>query len=169
MRNLIRWLIRRIIDLIADVSVIDYENLPQEGGFVIATNHLGFMDVPFSFYALQRWDTSVMVAEKWGKIRLFSWIGKHFNFIFIDRFHPDIKAMRKVITLMEEGKILIIAPEGTRSRVGSLIEGKPGVSYLATKLNRPIIPAGITGTDDKIVLENLKRFRRSHFIVTAGR
>jgi 1-acyl-sn-glycerol-3-phosphate acyltransferase len=168
MRNFIRWLVCRIFDLIADVEVIDYENVPKEGGFVVAANHLGFLDVPFAFYALERWDMSVMVGEKWAKVGFFRWIGKHFNFIFIDRFNPDIKAIRKAIALMEEGKSLIIAPEGTRSRVGSLIEGKPGVSYFATKLNRPIIPAGITGTEDKVVLENLRKFRRSHFTVTAG-
>ncbi len=168
MRNLVRWLVCRIFDLIADVEVIDYENIPKDS-CVIAANHIGFLDVPFSFYALNRWDTSVMVGEKWGEVGLFRWVGKLFNFVFIDRFHPDIKAMRKAIALMEEGKSLIIAPEGTRSRVGSLIEGKPGVSYLATKLNRPIIPAGITGTEDKVVLDNLKHFRRSHFTVTAGK
>lgn len=168
MRNLIRWLIRRLFDLIARVDVHGYEYLPQGGSFVIATNHLGIVDVPLAFYALDRWDMFVMVGEKWEKVGLFRWVGKHFNFIFIDRFHPDIKAMRKVISLMEENKILVIAPEGTRSRVGSLIEAKPGVSYLATKLNRPIVPVGIIGTEDKIVFGNLKKLRRSHFTITAG-
>ncbi len=168
MRNLIRWLVRQIFNLIAHVEVRGYEYLPSQGGFVIATNHLGFIDVPFSFVALDRWDTFVLVGEKWGQVGLYRWIGKYFNFVFIDRFHPDIKAMRKVISLMEEDNILIIAPEGTRSRVGSLIEAKPGVSYLAAKLNRPIVPAAITGTADKVLLDNLKHFRRSHFTVTAG-
>ncbi len=169
MRNFIRWLVRRIFDAIADVEVLGLENLPKEGGFVIAANHLGIIDVPFAFYALDRWNMFVMVGEKWKKVALFRWVGKYFNFVFIDRFNPDIKAMRQVIALMEEGQSLIIAPEGTRSRTGSLIEGKLGVSYLATKLKQPIVPAGITGTEDKVILDNLKHFRRSHFLVTAGK
>jgi 1-acyl-sn-glycerol-3-phosphate acyltransferase len=76
--------------------------------------------------------------------------------------------MRKLIRLMEDGNLLAISPEGTRSRVGSLIEAKPGVTYLATKLNRPIVPVGITGTEDKVILGNLKRLRRSHITITAG-
>jgi len=168
MRNLVRWLIRFIFNLIARVEVTGYENLPQEGSFVITTNHLGILDVPIAFYALDRWDMFVMVGEKWEKVNLFRWIGKYFNFIFIDRFNPDIKTLRKVISLMEENNILVIAPEGTRSRTGSLIEAKPGASYLATKLNRPIVPVGITGTEDKTVIDNLKKLRRSHFTVTAG-
>ena len=47
-------------------------------------------------------------------------------------------------------------------------EGKPGVSYLAAKLNCPIVPVGLAGTEDKIIIDNLKHFRKSHIIVTAG-
>jgi 1-acyl-sn-glycerol-3-phosphate acyltransferase len=168
MRNFIRWLIRLIFNLIARVEVRGYENLPEEGSFVIATNHLGIVDVPIAFYALDRWDMFVMIGEKWEKVNLFRWVGKYFNFVFIDRFNPDIKTLRKVISLMEENNILVIAPEGTRSRTGSLIEAKPGASYLATKLNRPIVPVGITGTEDQALLVNLKKLHRSHIIVTAG-
>jgi len=168
MKYIIRWLIRRIFNLIARVDVNGYENLPKDSSFVIATNHLGFVDVPIAFYAINRWDMFVLIAEKWGKIGLVRWVGKYFNFIFIDRFNPDIKALRKVISLMEENNILVIAPEGTRSRTGALIEAKPGVSYLATKLNRPIVPVAITGTEDKNVFGNLKRLRRSHITLTAG-
>jgi 1-acyl-sn-glycerol-3-phosphate acyltransferase len=168
MKYIIRGLIRLIFNLIARVEVRGYENLPKDTSFVIATNHLGFVDVPIAFYALDRWDMFVMIAEKWGEVRLFRWIGKYFNFIFIDRFNPDIKALRKVITLMEKNNILVIAPEGTRSRTGALIEAKPGVSYLATKLNRPIVPVAITGTEDKNLLGNLKRLRRGHITLTAG-
>ena len=168
MRNVIRWLLRRAIDLIARVEVRGYENLPKSGAFVIATNHLGMLDVTMLYYALDRWDVFVPTAEKWEEIPILKWAGKYLNFIFIDRFNPDLKAMRTMIKLMEQGNILVIAPEGTRSRVGYMGEGKPGVSYLAAKLNRPIVPVGLAGTEDKAVLNNLKHLRRTHITVTAG-
>ena len=168
MKYLIRGLIRLIFNLIARVDVRGYENLPRDTSFVIATNHLGFVDVPIAFYAIDRWDMFVVIGEKWRDVGLFRWIGKHFNFIFIDRFNPDIKALRTIISLMEKNNILVIAPEGTRSRTGALIEAKPGVSYLATKLKRPIVPVAITGTEDKNLLGNLKRLRRGHITLTAG-
>jgi len=168
MKYILRWLIRVVFNLIARVDLKGYEYLPNEGSFVIATNHLGIIDAPFAFYALDRWDMFVMIAEKWEKVTLFRWLGRYFNFIFIDRFNPDIKTLRKVINLMEENNILVIAPEGTRSRVGSLIEAKPGVSYLATKLNRPILPVALTGTEDEALFGNLKRFRRAQITITAG-
>jgi 1-acyl-sn-glycerol-3-phosphate acyltransferase len=168
MRNILRWLVRFLINLIAHVEVRGYEYLPKEGNCVVATNHLGFMDVPIGLFALNRWDMFVLIGEKWEKIGLFRWASKHFNLIFIDRFNPDIRTLRQVISLMESNNILVIAPEGTRSRTGALIEAKPGVSYLAAKLNRPIVPVGITGTEDEVLLANLKRLRRSHITVTAG-
>jgi 1-acyl-sn-glycerol-3-phosphate acyltransferase len=167
-RYILRTLIRLLFDLIARVEVSGYEHLPTEGNFVIATNHLGIVDAPLAFYALDRWDLFVLIGEKWEKNPFLRWLGKHFNFIYIDRFNPDIKALRKVMALMDEGKNLVIAPEGTRSRTGALIEGKPGVSYLATRLGQPIIPVAIWGTEDEVIFGNLKRLRRSHITLKAG-
>ncbi len=62
----------------------------------------------------------------------------------------------------------MIAPEGTRSRVGSMIEGRPGAAYLASKLQRPIAPIGLSGTEDKTIFGNLRRLRRSDVLITAG-
>jgi 1-acyl-sn-glycerol-3-phosphate acyltransferase len=168
MKYFLRWLIRALFNLVARVEVTGYEHLPKEGSYVIATNHLGIVDAPMAFYSLDRWDMFVMIAEKWEKVAVFRWLGKYFNFIFIDRFNPDIKTLRKVIKLMEADNILVIAPEGTRSRVGSLIEAKPGVSYLATKLNRPIVPVALAGTEDEVLFSNLKRLKRTHMTITAG-
>jgi 1-acyl-sn-glycerol-3-phosphate acyltransferase len=90
------------------------------------------------------------------------------NFLFVDRFNPDLKAIRAVIARMKKGEVLVITPEGTRSKVGYLIEGKPGVSYLAAKLGYPLLPVGISGSFDSIFFGQLKRLHRPHVIVTIG-
>ena len=169
MRNFLRWLIRSIVNLIAKVEIHGYENLPQTGAYVIATNHLGILDSAMLYYALDRWDVFIPVAEKWEQNPLFNFLSKYFNLIFIDRFNPDLKALRKIIKLMESGNILVIAPEGTRSRSATMAEGKPGVSYLAAKLNRPVVPVGLAGTEDKVIVDNLKHFRRTHISIHAGK
>ena len=168
MRNFLRWLIRSIVDLIAKVEIHGYENLPQSSAYVIATNHLGILDSAMLYYALDRWDVFIPVAEKWEQNPLFRFLSKYFNLIFIDRFNPDLKGLRKIIKLMEDGNILVIAPEGTRSRSATMAEGKPGVSYLAAKLNRPVVPVGLAGTEDKVIVDNLKHLRRSHILIHAG-
>jgi len=169
MRYIIRWLLRTLLNLIAKIEIRGYENVPQTGAFVIATNHIGMLDSTMLFYAINRWDVFIPVGEKWKENAFLRWLGKYFNFVFIDRFNPDLKAMRKIIGLMQNGNILVIAPEGTRSRAGTMNEGKPGVSYLAAKLNRPIVPVGLAGTEDRVVIDNLKHFRRSKIIVSAGK
>jgi len=168
MRNLLRSLVRLLINLFARVEVRGLENIPRGTSFIIASNHLGFIDTFLVFYALNRWDLFVMIGEKWGKIPLFRWIGKYFNFVFIDRFNPDLKAMRSVLERMKAGQVLVIAPEGTRSRTGALIEAKPGASYLAAKLGYPIVPAAITGTPDHVILNHLLHLKRAPVTVTGG-
>ncbi len=168
MRNFVRWLVRVVFNLLAKVEISGYEYLPKDTSYVIATNHLGIADAPLAFYALDRWDMYIPVAEKWEQNPFLKWLGGYFNFIFIDRFNPDIKAMRKILDVMKHDNLLAIAPEGTRSRVGTMIEGRPGVSYLAMKLNRPIVPVAIWGTEDKVFWGNVKRFRRNRVFVKAG-
>jgi len=168
MRNFLRWLIRTTVKLIARVEIHGYENLPATGAYVIATNHLGMLDAAMLYYVLERWDVFIPVAKKWEENALIRFLGKYFNLIFINRFNPDLKSLRKIIALMESDNILVIAPEGTRSRVGSMIEGKPGVSYLAAKLNRSIVPVGLAGTEDHVIVGNLKRLKRSHIVIHAG-
>jgi len=169
MINFLRWILRRVINLIADVKIIGLENIPTTGAFVISTNHLGFLDLPMLFYVIDRTYVFIPVAEKWEKSAILRWCAKYGNFIFIDRYNPDIKALRKIIALMEKGNVLVIAPEGTRSLNAALAEGKLGASYLAAKLNRPILPAGLSGTEDKAVGDNLKHFRRSKIRISVGK
>ena len=169
MLRLIRFLIRILLNVIARIEIRGRENAPLTGGMILAANHIGILDIVMVFYAIDRTDLFIPVAEKFEKIGWIRWLGKHLNFIFVDRFNPDLKAIRKMIALMEAGKCLIIAPEGTRSPTGSLIDGKPGVAFLAARSGFPITPVGITGTEDKVILGNVKRFRKSTITLTGGK
>ena len=169
MIRLLRFLIRILLKLIARIEIRGKENVPLTGGMILASNHLGILDIVMVYFAIDRTDLFIPVAEKFEKIGWIRWLAKYLNFLFVDRFSPDLKALRKMITLMEEGKCLVIAPEGTRSLTGSLNEGRPGVAYLAARSGFPVIPIAITGTADKVVVENVKRFHKSHITLTAGK
>lgn len=165
----LRFLIRLLFDLIARFKLNGKENVPRTGGMILASNHIGIVDILLVYYGIDRTDLFIPVAEKWEKIGWIRWLGKHLNFLFVDRYNPDLKAMRKMIALMEKGKCLVISPEGTRSRTGTLQEGKPGVAYLAARSGFPVIPIAITGTQDKVILGNLKRFRKSMITLTSAK
>lgn len=168
MRSFLRWLIIAFLNLIADIEIHDVQNVPEQGGFVIATNHIGIIDIAMFHYQFNRYDMFIPLAEKWEKQGWIRLLARELNFIFVDRFNPDLKALRKMIGLMETGNSLVIAPEGTRSRTGALITGKPGVAYLAARSGFPVIPVAITGTEDKVIWANLRRFRKSRVTLTAG-
>ena len=169
MKKFLLWLIHFVLDTIAKVETSGYENLPTRGGFVIAVNHLGFLDVPLALYALEKWDLFIMVAEKWEKFFLWRYIGKHFNFVYVDRYNPDLKAIRNMMRRMENGQTLVVAPEGTRARNEKMAQGKPGVAYLASKMGWQIIPVSIIGSEDRLLLGNLKHFRRTRIQLTADK
>jgi len=169
MLKVLRFLIRALLKLIARFEIRGEENVPLTGGMVIASNHIGILDIIMVYFAIDRTDLFIPVAEKWEKIGWINWLGRQLNFLYVDRYNPDLKALRKMIALMENGKCLVIAPEGTRSRVGSLIEGKPGVAYLASRSGFPVIPVAITGTEDKVILANVKRLRKSNITLTGGK
>ena len=168
MKSFLRWLIHAVLRMITRIEARGYENLPEGGGFVIAVNHLGILDAPMAYYALDDWNLFIPVAEKWEKNPLLKWLGKHLNFIFIDRFNPDLKAMREMMRRMEAGQTLVISPEGTRARDEKMAQGKPGVAYLASKLGWKIVPVAISGSEDRIVKGNLKKFKRTTIKLTAG-
>ena len=168
MRKFVRWLIIAILNLIGDIEGITLENVPADGAFVIATNHIGIIDIAMFHYKFDRFDMFIPVAEKWEKVGWIRMLGRELNFLFVDRFNPDLKALRKMIALMEAGNSLVIAPEGTRSRTGALIAGKPGVAYLAARSGFPVVPVAITGTEDKVVLHNVRHLRKSKITLRAG-
>jgi 1-acyl-sn-glycerol-3-phosphate acyltransferase len=169
MLSILRFLIRLLLKLVARFEIRGIENVPLTGGMILASNHIGIVDIIMVYFAIDRTDLFIPVAEKWEKIGWIKWLGAQLNFLFVDRYNPDLKALRKMIALMEGGRCLVIAPEGTRSRTGGLIEGKPGVAYLAARSGFPVIPVAITGTEDKVLFGNIKRLRRSNVTLTGGK
>jgi 1-acyl-sn-glycerol-3-phosphate acyltransferase len=163
-----RALIRFLLRILTRVEVVHVKNVPPSGNFVIAANHIGLVDAFLPFHLIDHTNLVLLVGEKWEKLWIMRWLGRGLNFIFVDRFNPDLKAIREVISRMKNGEVLVITPEGTRSKVGYLIEGKQGVSYLAAKMGFPILPVGISGSFDQTFFPQLKRLHRPHVTVNVG-
>jgi len=153
MLHFLRFIIRVLLKLIGRIKVYGKENISLTGGMILSSNHIGILDIIMVYFVIDRTDLFIPVAEKWEKIGWIKWLGDQLNFLFVDRYNPDLKALRKMMALMEAGKCLVIAPEGTRSRTGAMIEGKPGVAYLAARSGFPVIPVAITGLKIRLFLE----------------
>ncbi len=168
MQTLVRMLIKLILRVIADITVEGYGNLPQSGGYVIAANHLGRLDSALLYYFIDRKDLIMPVAEKYKNHWLFRPLVLSVGGFFINRFDADLQAIREVLKRLKNGGVFVIAPEGTRSKTESLLEARPGVAYFASKTGMPILPVAITGTEDRLIVQNLKRFKRSKIHIVAG-
>lgn len=163
----LRSIVRFIMNIIADVEIHGTEKLPQ-GNVIIAANHLGRLDTATLLYILDREDLIMPVAEKYKNHPLYGAIGRAANAIWLNRFEADYSALREILARMEKGGMLVIAPEGTRSKTEALQEAKLGVAFLASKSGYPVLPVAVTGTEDRSIIENLKHFRRSKIVVRAG-
>lgn len=163
----LRSVVRFLMKVIADVEVHGLEKMP-DGNFIAAANHLGRLDTATMMCVIDREDIIMPVAEKYKDHLLFGAIGRAANAIWLNRFEADYSALREILARMEKGGMLAIAPEGTRSKTEALQEGKMGVAFLASKSGYPIVPVALTGTEDRAILENLKRFRRSKIVVRGG-
>ena len=111
----------------------------------------------------------MLVAKKHTRYGLARWLGKHLNVVWVDRYNSDFSALRIILKRLQEGGVLVIAPEGTRSPDGTLQEGHEGASYLASKTGLPLLPEATIGTLDKNVKAHLLRLRRVPVIVRFGK
>lgn len=166
--SLIRFLIRLLVPVVMRLEVYGKEHLPESGAYIAAANHLGVLDPMLVYYLLDRQDIILIIAEKHSKYAFTRWLVRSLNAIYIDRYNADMAVMRQVLKRLRKGGVLVIAPEGTRSRSGTLLEGRQGASYLAAKAGVPVIPVGATGTEDRFFLANLKRLRRTPVRVRIG-
>lgn len=153
--------------LATDIEVNGIEKLP-EGNVIVAANHLGRLDPAVLLCVLDREDIIIPMAEKYKDHPLYGAIGRAVNAVWLNRFDADYAAFRQILDRMQQGGLLGIAPEGTRSRTEALQEAKMGVAFLASKSGFPVLPVAATGTEDRVILENLKHFRRSKITVTAA-
>jgi 1-acyl-sn-glycerol-3-phosphate acyltransferase len=125
-------------------------DLPATGPLIIACNHLSNADpiVVGSYVspALGR-NLHWLGKEEALRIPIFGWAMAENGVFGIRRGAADIEAFRLAKRILDEGHVLVVFPEGTRSRTGGLAEAKDGIAILALRTGAPILPVGVSGTD----------------------
>ncbi len=140
-------ILTKILKAGTNFEILGAEQVPRSGKALVVINHLGLLDLPLGYVAVNREDATGWVADKHLKNPLFAYIVESANGIWLNRENPDLSSMRGALDALKAGKLFAVAPEGTRSSNGAMIEGKEGVAYLAIQSGAPIIPGGITGTE----------------------
>jgi len=161
-------LLKVVIPLITRLEVYGDRDKFQGDNQIIVSNHIGILEALLVYYFIDRDDAIVLLAEKHKGHWFTRELARQVDAIFIDRYNADFNATRKVLKRLQDGDVMVIAPEGTRSPDGSLQEGRFGVSYLASKTGVPILPVAVTGTEDRVVKSKLLRLQRVPVVVRIG-
>lgn len=158
----IRFILRRLCRVYDD----ELGKLPPGGPAIFIVNHINFLEVPLLYTHLQpRRIVGLVKAETW-KNKFLGFLGDIWNAIPIDRKSAGIGAFKAALSYLHNGRIVMIAPEGTRSKNGRLLPGRPGVVLLAMKSRVKIYPIAHFGGEK--FWNNLKSFRRTRFYLRVG-
>ncbi len=144
--RLMRWILVPLLRLYFRVHIAGAENIPKTGAAVIVPNHKSFLDSFFIALATKRH------LRFMGKSELFEGIwGRPFVALGafpVRRGASDQDALDTARTILEQGELLALFPEGTRVREPQELGApKRGAARLALEAKAPLIPAAITGSD----------------------
>lgn len=149
------------------IEIKGKENFPKKGGFIVASNHLSYLDPPTIGFACPR-KLHYFAKSSLFEIKIFSNLVRILGAIPLERESKMPLSLKKAIEILKKGEGLVIFPEGTRSKDGLIKEGKPGIGFLAVKSKVPIIPVRLKGTDKALPI-NSKFIRLKKIEVVIGK
>lgn len=163
--GLIRSFVRLLIRLLTQTEIRGMENVPAQGPYMVATNHMSAIDPPLIMAVFPK-PITVFAADTHQREFIVGAVMQRIGAIWVKRGEVDREALRAALRVLKEGGIIGIAPEGTRSRTGGLIQGRIGAAYLAAHANALIVPIALAGTE--VGLPSLLRLGRPRITVTIG-
>jgi 1-acyl-sn-glycerol-3-phosphate acyltransferase len=158
--------LKGLTGLLCRVDEDPLARIPLRGPLILVTNHVNFLEVPLVYTRLlPRPVTGWVKAETWDKPAM-AFLFNLWGGIPIQRGEADLTALRRGLEALSQGRILAIAPEGTRSGTGVMQRGHPGVALLALRSRAPILPMVYYGGER--FYQNLRRLRRTEFHIATG-
>jgi len=165
--RIIRAIINVLLNLIIRREYVGLENLPDKPPYILVTNHLSIFDSPV-LLTLCPHTIRAFAADKHKRNPVYAPLLAVMGSIWVRRGEVDRKALREALDTLKRGEVLGMAPEGTRARgTYALQEGKTGPAYLATRADVPIVPVGLTGTEQ--IKRNLPRLHRTRVRAVVGK
>ncbi len=140
------------------IKIEGRENVP-EGGCLIVSNHVSFMDPTTVGWAVAR-EIYYLGRKTLFKPPFWSWFLPVCNVLPIDRDGTDMSGLRRIIKMLKANHAVLLFPEGTRSTDGTLQPAESGAALVAVKADVPILPVRVFGTFES--LSRHSKFIRFH-------
>ncbi|MFH0855068.1 MAG: lysophospholipid acyltransferase family protein [Candidatus Omnitrophota bacterium] len=166
--RLSRFILLLLCKLLFRIQFKGREFIPKKGGFIIASNHFSYLD-PIAVGVACTRSISFMAKDALFDYPFLSGWLKAVGAISVKRGSADLSAIRKALNNAKSGKGLALFPEGTRrTKETASINPEPGAGFLADKLNVPVIPAFVSGTEIALP-KGAKRLRLVKLKVVFGK
>ena len=121
------------------------ENIPVDGPIILVSNHVSLWDPILVACSVTR-NVSYMAKEELFSIPFLGPIIPRLEAFPVKRGEGDTSAIRNSLSILKEGRVLGLFPEGTRSKSGELQKGLPGMVLLMEKSKAPVVPVKVYGT-----------------------
>lgn len=144
MYNFIKELLCIVMHLMFKIEVRGTINLPENEGFLLCSNHISNFDPVLIGISIDR-KLSFMAKESLFKIPVLGYIIKQCGAFPVNRNGNEIATVKKAISILKDGNVMAMFPEGTRHKDGEFKEVKKGVGLIALKADTTVIPIRIIG------------------------
>ena len=165
--SFLRAIAALILKIIFHLEVKGKENIPQEGGFILASNHISYLD-PIALGVACPRRLNYMARHDLFDKPLFGWLLSHICVFPVKRDSVDLSAIKEAIRRLKDGKGLVLFPECARQTGAAILEPRSGVGFLAKKLGVPVIPAFVKGTEG-VLPKGAKTIRINKISIYFGR
>lgn len=163
---MVRQVARPLLKVIGQLESHGSENIPRKGAVVLVSNHVSYLDPAIIASSINR-ELHFIGADNYFRVPCLGWLFAQLNGFPVKRGTPDRRALKKTLSLLQQGKALLIFPEGTRSTDGTFGEIKSGVSFIIYHSNVPTIPVLLKGAE-RLMPYGSKFIRPAKLSVTFG-
>ncbi len=125
--------------------VFDAENVPLQGGVILASNHASFLDPPLVGAGVRR-DINYLARESLFRYPGIGALLRSWNSVPVDRDGGGARGLKAILDRLLAGGAIILFPEGTRTTDGRLLPARSGIGLTVIKSTAPVVPVRVFGT-----------------------
>ena len=152
--------------LLFSIRFLGREHIPIEGGVLVCSNHQSFFDPVLVGMGFRR-RLNYLARKTLFRFFVFRWLIEFLDAIPIDREGGGLGGLKETLKRLKRGELVVIFPEGTRTRDGEVAALKPGFVALARRSKTPLLPVAVDGAYEAWP-RDAKFPRRSRVSVSIG-